>query len=162
LTYRQDFSGPNQRVRNPGVGAIQEDPQAQSFAALHSHKAHLPANMVDVIQQVQSRFVASGVALQLRDTLLNRFPEPQAHFEAFLSSALSGHKEHLGTGMPEAETRFAGGFKFFLMLPILLKLSHLRQITESRNHAQFGNGPVVTFCPTTRQLLVTHSHEPGQ
>src|ERR1700722_5007518 len=111
--------------------------------------------MVDVIQHVQSRFVATGVALQLRDALLNRLPEPQTHFEAFLSSALSGHKEHIGTGMPEAENRFAGGLKLFLMLPILLKLSHLRQITMSRTHAQFGNCPVVTFCPSPRQFLVT-------
>jgi hypothetical protein len=86
------FLRPDQRARNPGVSAIEKDSQAQSFAALHGHKAHLPANMVNVNQQVQSRFVASGVALQLRDALLNRFPEPQTHFEAFLSSALSGHE----------------------------------------------------------------------
>jgi hypothetical protein len=89
---REDFSGPDERPRQPGVGAIEEDPQAQSFCALHCYKAHLPANMVNVIQQVQSRFVAAGVALQLRDALFNRFPEPQTHFEAFLSSALTGHE----------------------------------------------------------------------
>jgi hypothetical protein len=50
---------------------------------------------------------------------------------------------------------FAGGLKSFLLLPILLRHSYLRQITVSRNHAQFGNGPVVTVCPTTRRLLVT-------
>jgi len=83
------------RARNPGIGAIEEDPQAQSFCALHGHKAHLPANMVDVVQQVQLRFVASGVNLQLRDALLNRLPEPQTHLEAFLSSALSGHEYNL-------------------------------------------------------------------
>jgi hypothetical protein len=137
--FRKDFSGSDQRARQLGVGAIQEDPQAQSLCALHGHKAHLPANMVDVVQPVQLRFVASGVALQLRDALLNRFPEPQAHFETFLSSALSRHEEHLGTEMLEAEDRFAGGLKFFLLLPILLRHSHLRQITMSRNHAHFGN-----------------------
>jgi hypothetical protein len=57
--------------------------------------------------------------------------------------------------MTETEDRFAGGLKFFLMLPILLKRSYLRQITVSRNHAQFGNRPVVTACPKTRQLPVT-------
>jgi hypothetical protein len=89
---RKDFSRPDQRAHQPGVGAIEEDPQTQSFGALHGYKAHLPANMVNVIQQVQSRFVATGVALQLRDAVLNRLPEPQAHIEAFLSSALTGHE----------------------------------------------------------------------
>jgi len=56
---------------------------------------------------------------------------------------------------------FAGGLKLFLLLPILLKLSHLRQITVSRNHAQFGNGPVVTACPKTRQLPVTSDQSPA-
>ncbi len=55
---------------------------------------------------------------------------------------------------------FAGGLKLFLLLPIVLKLSHLRQITESRNHSQFGNGPVVTLCPKTRRLPVTPDQSP--
>jgi hypothetical protein len=134
---------------------MEEDPQAQSFSALHGHKAHLPSNMIDVIQPVQLRFVAGGVALQLRDALLNRLPEPQTHLEAILSSELSGHQEHLGTGMLQAEFRFAGGLRFSLLLPILLKRSNPRQITVSRAHAQFGNRPAVTLCPKTKQLPVT-------
>ncbi len=50
---------------------------------------------------------------------------------------------------------FADGLKLFLLLPILLKLSHLRQITVSHNHAQFGNDPEVTVCPETGQLPAT-------
>jgi hypothetical protein len=42
--------------------------------------------------------------------------------------------------MREAENHFAGGFKCFLLLPILPRRSFPRQITVSRNVAQFGNG----------------------
>jgi hypothetical protein len=93
-SFEVDYEGflrLDQRARYPSVGAIKEDPQAQSFGALHGHKAHLPANMVNVIQPVQLRFVACGVALQLRNSILNRLPEPQTHVEAFLCSALTGH-----------------------------------------------------------------------
>jgi hypothetical protein len=63
--------------------------------------------------------------------------------------------------MSDAGNRSAGSLKYFLLLPILLKLSHLRQITVSRNHAQFGNDPVVTVCPKTRQLPVTRGQSPA-
>lgn len=42
--------------------------------------------------------------------------------------------------MREAENHFATGFKLLLLLPILPRPSFKRQITVSRNVAQFGNG----------------------
>lgn len=42
--------------------------------------------------------------------------------------------------MHEADNYLAGGLKLFLFLPILPRPSSQRQITVSRNVAQFGNG----------------------
>jgi hypothetical protein len=126
----------DQRARQPGFGAIEEEPQAESLGALNGHKAHLTANMIDVIQPVQLRFVVIGVALQSRDAFLNGLTEPRTDLESILGNALNGHEEHLGAGMTEAEVFFAGGLKFPLLLPILPKHPSLRQITASRN---FGN-----------------------
>lgn len=41
--------------------------------------------------------------------------------------------------MSGADHHFAGGLKLFLFLPILTRRSSQRQITVSRNAAQFGN-----------------------
>ena len=127
------FSQLDQRARQPSFGAIEEEPQAESLGAFDGHKAHLTANMVDVIQPVQLRFVVIGVAVQSRDAFLNGLTEPRTDLESILGGALSGHDEHLGAGMPEAEILFARGLKFFLLLPILPKHPSLRQITASRN-----------------------------
>jgi hypothetical protein len=89
--------------------------------------------MVDVLQPVQLRFVVIGVALQSRDALLNRLPEPRTDFEAFLGSALDRHESTSERESLEAEVFFAGGLKFLLLLPILPKHPSLRQITASRN-----------------------------
>jgi hypothetical protein len=100
---------------------------------LNGHKAHLTANMVDVLQPVQLRFVVIGVAVQSRDALLNRLPEPRTDFESILGSALDRHEEHLGSEMTQAGTFLLCGLKFLLLLPILPKHPPLRQITASRN-----------------------------
>jgi hypothetical protein len=88
----KDFLELDQRARQPGFGAIEEEPQAESLGALNGHKAHLTANMIDVIQPVQLRFVVIGVALQSRDALLNGLTEPRTDFESFLGSALDRHE----------------------------------------------------------------------
>ncbi len=126
----------DQRVRQAGSGAIEEDPHAQGLGALNGYKAHLPANVVDVDQPVQLRFVVIGIPFQAGNTLFDRLPESRTNLEAFLGGALDGHGKHLGAGVPEAERFFACGLKFFPMLPILPKRAFLRQITASPN---FGN-----------------------
>ncbi len=55
------FSQLDQRCGQPSFGAIEEEPHAESLGAFDGHKAHLPANMVDVVQPVQLRFVVIGV-----------------------------------------------------------------------------------------------------
>jgi hypothetical protein len=126
----------DKRARQAGSGVVEEDAHAQRLGALHGHEAHLPANMVDVVQPVQLRFVAIGIPFQARDALLDRLPEPRTDLEAFLGAALDGHGKHLGAGFPEAESFLILGLKFLPLLPILTKRHSLRQITESPN---FGN-----------------------
>jgi hypothetical protein len=81
----------DQRARLLRSGAIEEEPHAQGFGALHGYQAHLPAKMINVIQPVQLSFVVIGVALQPRDTLLNRLPELRSDLEYFVGGELNGH-----------------------------------------------------------------------
>jgi hypothetical protein len=81
----------DQRPRLPDSGAIEEQPQAESFGAFNGHKAHLTAHVVDVIQPVQLRFVVIGVAFQPSDALFNGLTEPRTDLESILGSALDRH-----------------------------------------------------------------------
>jgi hypothetical protein len=123
-------------VRQAGSRAIEEEPHAQGLGALNGYQAHLPANVVDVVQPAQLRFVVIGIPFQTVDALLDRLPESRTNLEAFLSGALAGHGKHLEAGVSEAGRFFACGLKFLPMLPILPKRGSLRQITASPN---FGN-----------------------
>jgi hypothetical protein len=82
---------PDQRARLLRSGAIEEEPHAQCFGALHGYQAHLPAKMINVVQPIQLSLVVIGVALQPRDALLNRLPELRGDLESFLSGELNGH-----------------------------------------------------------------------
>jgi hypothetical protein len=135
----------HRRARRRGAGAIEEESHAKCFCALNGYEPHLPANMVNVVQPVQLCFVLIGVAFQTRDALLNGAAKPWTDLESILGRALHSHREHLGTGMPEAENHSARGLKVFLLLPILSKHPTLRQITASRNlgNVLSGNETVV-------------------
>ncbi len=77
----------NQRSWQAGPRAIEEEPHAQGLCALHGDEAHLPANMVDVIEQGQLSFVVCGVPLKARNPLFNGLAEPGTDFEALLRGA---------------------------------------------------------------------------
>jgi hypothetical protein len=116
---------------------------------LNGYQTHLPANMVDVVQPVQLRFVAIGILFQALDPPLDRLPELRTDLEAFLGGALDSHGKHLGAEVPEAGKFFACGLKFLPMLPILAKRGLLRQITTS--------SILVTGCPKSGQFSVQSS-----
>jgi hypothetical protein len=100
------FSNSDERARGAGPGAIEENPHAQSLGTLDGHQPHLPANMVDIIQPIQLRFIVSRIALQAGNSLLEDLAESRTDFEAFLNSELKVHQLHLGAGMPEAQIFF--------------------------------------------------------
>jgi hypothetical protein len=88
----------NQRPRQAGSGTIEEEPHAQCLRSLYGHQSHLPADMVDVAEQAQLRFVVVGIPLKARNPLLDRLPEAWADFKIFLRSAAGCHCGHLGSG----------------------------------------------------------------
>jgi hypothetical protein len=86
----------NERPRQAGSGAIEEQPHAQRLGAFYGYQPHLSADMVDVVKQGQLRFVIDSVPLEARNPLLNPLPEPWADFKTFLRGTAGCHSEHLG------------------------------------------------------------------
>ncbi|SPE29013.1 hypothetical protein SBA5_70103 [Candidatus Sulfotelmatomonas gaucii] len=99
---------------------------------MRSHQAHLPPDVVYVVQSIQLRFVGIGIVFQARNALLDGLTEPRADLKAFLGGALNGHGEYLQAEFTEAEEFLAHSLKFFPLVPILTKHSSPRQITASR------------------------------
>jgi hypothetical protein len=56
-----------QRDQRPGqadLGAIQEQPHAQSLAPLHGNQTHMPADVVAILQQGYLRLVEGSILFQ--------------------------------------------------------------------------------------------------
>jgi hypothetical protein len=81
----------DQRAGQASAGAIQEQPQPQSFGALGGDQTHLAADVVDIVEVIDLRLVELGIPFQTLDPLFNGFTETRADFETFLSGARAGH-----------------------------------------------------------------------
>ena len=77
--------------------AIEKEPHAQSVGALRCNQAHLTANVIDVVQAIQLRFILIRIPLQACNSPLDRLPEPRTDLETLLDCALTHHDRHLGT-----------------------------------------------------------------
>jgi len=85
--HRQLSLDLDERARQASFRTIEEEAHAQGLGALNGYEAHLPANMVDIVQPIQLRIVVIGVPFQARNTLLDRLAKAGADLEAFLGGA---------------------------------------------------------------------------
>jgi len=83
--------------------AIEKEPHAQSFGALHSHQAHLPPDMVAILEQGDLRLVVSRIFLEPRNPLFNGLAKSGTDFIAFIGDTVGDHGKILGVGVSEAE-----------------------------------------------------------
>jgi hypothetical protein len=88
----------DQRPRKARARAIKKQAHAQSFFALNSDQAHVPANMAALDEVADLRLIVSGVAFQPGDSFLNGFAKTWADLEALLDRAIGEHGEHLTLG----------------------------------------------------------------
>jgi hypothetical protein len=91
-----DISESDQRPWKVRFRAIEKQPHAQSIGPLHGHEPHLPADMVAVFQQAHLRLVVFGIALQLRDPLLDGAAKPGADLKAIVAGTVGDHGNLLG------------------------------------------------------------------
>jgi hypothetical protein len=118
------------------LGAVEEDPHAQGFGALHSHQPHLSANVIYVVDPIHLCLVVRRIPVQARDSLFDGLTEPRADLKAFLSGAIQSHGGFLGAGLFEAADFSHCNLKFSSLVPMLVKDACSRQITTPRI---FGN-----------------------
>jgi hypothetical protein len=132
------------------AGAIEKDPHAQRLGALRGHQAHLSADVIDVIEPLDLRFVKCGALLKACNPLLNRSQKPRTDFEAFLDAALEGHAMHLAVEKNRRTERFlVFQLKISRLLPILTRR---RESPPDHVWPDFGN-------PLSENWTVSGNHQ---
>jgi len=95
----------DQRARQPGLGAIEEQPHAQRFGALNGNQAHVAADVVAIHQLAYLRFIVDGIAFQACDALFDGAAETGADLKAFVGGAIGDHGGFLsGAGLRDFRT----------------------------------------------------------
>jgi hypothetical protein len=126
----------SQRNHRPGqtvAGAVEKEPHAQSFAALHRYQPHMAADVVAIHQQSYLLLVEGGILFQALDSLFDGAAKPGADLKTFADSAVRHHGRLLDAisriKSLALEKYFLKGLKYFQPVPMLMKKDELRQIT---------------------------------
>ena len=94
LTTNQ-VSDLDQGTWKPRSRALQKQPHAQRFFALHGHQALVSAEMIGMHQHPQLRLIVIGILLEPGDSVFDGFAKAWADGEAFLIGTGCEHGEHL-------------------------------------------------------------------
>jgi hypothetical protein len=81
----------DQRPGQAGLGSIQKQSHAQSLTPLQGNQAHMPADVVAVLQQGYLRLVELRILFQPRNPLFDGAAKPGTYLKAIAGCAVGHH-----------------------------------------------------------------------
>jgi hypothetical protein len=81
----------DQRLGQARAGAIEKESHAQGLCTLHRNQAHLPANVIAVVDPRHKGLVGFGITLEPGDAVFNRLAKARADLITFMGGEVADH-----------------------------------------------------------------------